>query len=115
MQHDPKLPIRLACDASHYYGIGAVLSHVFRDGQDRHIDFVSGSLSKAEQNFAQIEREALSIVFGIRKFHHYQYRWKFFLRTDYRSLAMILSPCKAIPSMAAGRLNGMLGPVFGST
>ena len=68
MHYDVKLPLRLATDASQY-GIGAVLSHIMPDGSDRPIEY---ALSKSEQNYSQIEKEALSIVFGI-KFHLYLY------------------------------------------
>ena len=40
VHYDPKLPIRLADDASNY-GIGAVLSHVDTDGQEHPIAFMS--------------------------------------------------------------------------
>lgn len=67
---DPKLPLQLACDASPY-GVGAVVSHIMPSGEERPIAFASRTLSKAESNYAQIEREALGIVFGVRKFHQY--------------------------------------------
>lgn len=102
--YDPKLPIRLACDASPY-GVGAVISHILPNGQERPIAFASRTLNKAEQNYAQIEREALGIIFGVRKFHHYLYGRQFTLLTDHRPLTTILSPCKATPSMAAARMQ----------
>ncbi len=34
------------------------------DGQERPIAFVSRTLSKSEQNYAQLEREALGIIFA---------------------------------------------------
>ncbi len=66
---------------------------------------LSVTLSKAEQNYAQIEREALGIIFGVWKFYQYLYGRKFTLFTDHRPLTTIYSPTKAIPSMAAARLQ----------
>ena len=102
--YNPELPLRLACDASPY-GVGAVLSHAMPDGEERPIAYASRTLSKAEQNYAQIEREALAIVFGVRKFHQYLYGNKFTLLTDHRPLTSILSPVKSTPSMAAARMQ----------
>uniref|UniRef100_A0A452HI29 ribonuclease H n=1 Tax=Gopherus agassizii TaxID=38772 RepID=A0A452HI29_9SAUR len=66
MHFDPSLPLQLACDASPY-GVGAVVSHIMPSGEEKPIAFASRTLSKAETNYAQIEREGLGIVFGIRK------------------------------------------------
>jgi len=46
---DPSLPIKLVGDAS-AYGIGAVISHIFPNGQEHSIAFTSRTLSKAENN-----------------------------------------------------------------
>ena len=36
----------------------------------------SRALSKAEQNYAQVEKEALAIVYGINNFHQYVHIFK---------------------------------------
>ncbi|XP_056138353.1 uncharacterized protein K02A2.6 [Lampris incognitus] len=75
------------------------------DGVEKPIAYASRILSKAEQNYAQIEREALGIVFGVRKFHQYLYGNMFTLLTDHRPLTSILSPVRSTLSMAAARMQ----------
>lgn len=102
--YDPALPLRLAADASNY-GLGAVISHIMSNGDERPIAYASRTLSKSEQNYAQIEKEALALIFGIKKFHQYLFGRKFTLITDHKPLMAILGPKKSIPSMAAARLQ----------
>ena len=45
--------------------------HRYEDGTERPIAYVSKTLTKAEQNYSQIKREALSLVYGVKKFHQY--------------------------------------------
>lgn len=98
--YDPSLPMKLAGDAS-AYGIGAVISHVFPDGSERPIVYASRTLSAAEKNYGQIEKEALSLVFGVRKFHQYIYRQKFVLVTDHKPLTPVFRPKRGTPTLAA--------------
>ena len=70
--YDLKLPVMLACDASPY-GIGAVISHQFADGSEKPIAYVSRTLTKTEVNYSQVEKEALSIIFGVTKLNDYLY------------------------------------------
>ncbi|CAM4647097.1 unnamed protein product [Lepidochelys kempii] len=101
---DPSLPLQLACDASPY-GVGAVVSHIMPLGQERPIAFASHTLSKAETNYAQIEHEALGIVFGIQKFHQYLFGRKFTLLTNHRPLTSIFGPSTGIPPLATSRMQ----------
>ena len=101
---DPKLKIKLDCDASPF-GVAAVLSHVFLDGSERPIAYASRSLTQAEKNYSQLDKEALAIIFGIKRFHPYLYGNHFVLVTDHKPLLSILGPKSEVPSLAAARLQ----------
>ena len=96
VHYNPKLPLRLAGNASNY-GIGAVLSHVDATGQEHPIAFTSRTLSVSEKNYSQIEKEALSLIVGIRKFHKYIYGRHFTLVTDHHPLTALFGPKKLMP------------------
>ena len=67
IHYDSSLPLKLACDASHY-GILAVLAHKLPNVEENLIAYGSCTLSKTEQNYAQMEKEASTITFRIHKF-----------------------------------------------
>ena len=101
---DPELEIIVACDSSSY-GLEAVLSHRMLDGQERPIAYASRSLTKTERQYAQIEREALALYWGVKKFQLYLEGRQFTLITDRKPLQYIMAPDKAVPSTAAARLQ----------
>ena len=94
----------MAADAS-TYGVGALISHTFPNETEKPIAFDFRTLTASERNYAQLEKETLSLVFdGVKKFHQYLYGRRFTLNTDHKPLTSILGLKRGIPSLAAARL-----------
>ncbi|KAF2879722.1 hypothetical protein ILUMI_26440 [Ignelater luminosus] len=64
------LPIVLATDASPVE-VDSVLFHIMLDGSEKPIQFASQTLSSFQRKWAQIDKEACAIIFGIKRFHQY--------------------------------------------
>lgn len=104
VHYDVKKPLILTCDASPR-GVGAILSHCF-DGVEKPIAFASKSLSASEKNYSQLHKEALALVFGVKKFHKYIYgRPNVILQTDHAPLVTIFGNKRGVPCVAAARLQ----------
>ncbi len=102
--YDHQLPLKVASDASPYE-VGAVLTHVMPDNTERPVAYASRSLHKSEQNYSQLEKEALAIIFSIKKFHQYIYGRKFTLQTDHKPLTVIFGPNSSLPTLAVARIQ----------
>ena len=55
------------------------------------VTYASGSFTKTEQNYAQIEKETLAIVFGTQRFHDYVYGKPVIVESDHKLLQPIFS------------------------
>ncbi|KAL3682263.1 hypothetical protein R1sor_000285 [Riccia sorocarpa] len=90
-----KAPILVAPDWSrpfHVYvdtsafAIGVVLSQKDDKGHDHPIYFSGKKLSDAEKKYTTTEREALGMVFSVRKFRHYLLGYESIFHVDHYSL-----------------------------
>lgn len=76
-------------DASNY-GIGAVLSQM-QDNKEVVIAYASRHLNTAEVKYSTIEREALAVVFGIKRYRYYLLDEPFVIVSDHRPLQWLES------------------------
>ena len=81
---DPNVTPVLQCDAS-MNGLGACL---LQDNQP--VAYASRSLTPTEVQYVQIEKEMLSIVFGMERFESYLYGRKVIVESDHKPLESIL-------------------------
>ena len=83
---NPNQSARVRCDASEN-GLGALLEQFDKNWHP--VAFASRSCTPTEKAYASIEREALSILFGCKRFHEYIYGRKFTIFNDHKPLQAI--------------------------
>ena len=103
VHYDPDKDVVLSCDANQH-GVGAVLQHIMPDCTERPITFASRTLSPAEKNYSQLDKEGLGIVFGVKKFHQYVFGRHFTIYTDHKPLISLFGPTKATSEVLPPRI-----------
>ncbi len=99
VHYNPQAPLVLQTDASSY-GLGAVL---LQNGVP--VAYASRSLTQTESRYAQIEKELLSVVYGLERFDQYTYGRPVSIENDHSPLATLAKkPLKNIPK----RLQAMM-------
>ncbi|KRY90554.1 Transposon Tf2-9 polyprotein [Trichinella pseudospiralis] len=102
--YDGKKPLVLVCDASPH-GIGSVLCHKLSSTQEIPIAFYSRTLSATERIYAQIDKEALAVISGVKKFHEYLYGRQFTIITDHKPLLGLFVPKKETKNLPSVTKN----------
>ena len=62
--------------------LSAILAQQQPDQSLRPVHFASKSLTKTEKNYSQIEKEALAVLWGCKRYHLFLYGTTFTLLTD---------------------------------
>lgn len=97
--YDVTKPVTVSCDASQS-GLGAVLMQ-----EGKPIAYASRSMTSVETRYAQIEKELLSVLFSLERFHQYTYGKEVHVENDHKPLEQIVK--KSLNS-APPRLQRML-------
>ena len=102
--YNPKQEVTVQCDSSKD-GLGCVLLQ-----NDQPVAFASRALTSTEKAYSQIEKEMLSCVFAITKFHTYVYGRKFKIENDHKPLEVIMKkPIHTAPK----RIQAMMVKIQG--
>lgn len=102
--YNPKADTYILCDASPI-GVAAVLVQKNIKGEEVPVYYASKILNETQKNYAQLHREGLAVMFGLRKFYKYVYGRPITIVTDAQSIKEMFSPDKATPAVASARIQ----------
>ena len=71
------------------------------NGSERPLGYASRTLTEAERNYSQVEKEGLACIFGIKRFHNYLFGRPFELITDNKPLLGLLKENRAVSQQAS--------------
>ena len=91
--------VTLTCDACDL-AISAILS---QEGMP--VVYVSRLLTGAEKNYATIEKEALALVWAVKRLEKFLLGRRFTIKSDHRALMFMFDPSKTLPKHASARLQ----------
>ncbi|XP_037565246.2 uncharacterized protein K02A2.6-like [Dermacentor silvarum] len=74
------------------------------DDTEAPIGFYSRTLSPMERNYAQIDKEALAVVAGVKKFHDYVFGRPFQIHTDHKPLLGLFTSDRQTSQMLSPRM-----------
>jgi transposase InsO family protein len=94
---DPESPTIVFVDGSPV-GLGAVLTQKTANSEIHPLHYASHPLSDTESRYPQIDREALSIYWSIKRFHLYLYGKEFKVITDHQPLVSLFNNPVSKPS-----------------
>ena len=87
--YGPQLQTQIIADASSY-GIGAVMAQKHQEGTWKPLAFISRALSRTEEKYAQIEKEALATTWACERLADYLIGKTFHIETDHKPLVLLL-------------------------
>ncbi|XP_011858133.1 PREDICTED: uncharacterized protein K02A2.6-like [Vollenhovia emeryi] len=103
--YDPEKTLIVAADAC-ATGIGGVLQRD-SNGNERAVYHMAQSLTDAQRNYSQLEKEALALVTAVERFRKFIWGRKFILQTDHKPLVALLQTenTKGLKATTAARLK----------
>ena len=75
------------------------------DGLEKPVAYASRTLSTVERNYGHLDKEALAVVFAVKKFHQFLFGRHFKIYTDHKPHLGLLNPERATPLMASSRMQ----------